>query len=296
MRAAVVRNPRAHGNRAGKRADAPSGVTIAEPMTPQALAADLKRFASDKVELLVIDGGDGTVREVLTALPAAFKPLLAVLASGKTNILAFDLGVPRSWTLGDALAAADRPERRIVERSPLRLQRARAQPVAGFVFGTAGYVRGTALAGDAHRARVFQNAAVALTIGRAVARTLGGSGDLRNGEPLTLAIDGGPARSGARLVLMATTLERLPFGMRPFGPAPGLKVLDVDAPPRALAAAVPKLLWGEDEAWLAARGYRRGPADVLTVSLDGEIIVDGETYPGGDLTITEGRALRFLVP
>ena len=48
-----------------------------------------------------MDGGDGTLREVLTALPGAFAtpPLLAVLPSGKTNILALDLGTPHGWTL-----------------------------------------------------------------------------------------------------------------------------------------------------------------------------------------------------
>jgi len=294
MRAAVVRNPRAHANSKGKLGSARADVPVAEPMSPQALAGDLRRFAADGVELLVIDGGDGTVREVLTALPAAYgdkPPLLAVLASGKTNILAFDLGVRRSWTLQAALAAAARPSPTIRTRAPLRLERTDADPIIGFVFGAAGFVRATAMAGGLHRARVFHNASVALALGGAAARSQGWS------EPASLTVDGGEPCAGNRLVFMATTLQRLPFAMRPFGPPePGLKYLDVGAPARGLAAALPLMLWSGFDGWLAARGYRRGIARRLDLALESDVIVDGETYPGGDLTITEGPPLRFLVP
>ena len=96
---------------------------------------------------------------------------------------------------------------------------------------------------------------------------------------------------------MATTLQRLPFRMRPFGPPRhGLKFLDADAPPRHLARAVPTVLWGRGEGWLNKNGYRRGDARKLRVVLEGSMFLDGEIYPGGDLTVTEGPRLRFLTP
>jgi hypothetical protein len=148
-------------------------------------------------------------------------------------------------------------------------------------------------------AGVFHEAVVAVGLLGAVASLMvrGRGSELGAGEHLELRIDGGEARGGPRLATLATTLERLPFGMLPFGPVrPGLKVLDVDAPPERLLAALGRLLRGEDDAWLEARGYRRSAAQRLSLSLTGPYVLDGETYPGGDIVLTEGPPLRFVVP
>jgi diacylglycerol kinase (ATP) len=140
---------------------------------------------------------------------------------------------------------------------------------------------------------------VALTLAGAVAQVMTGDDDnpWRRGEQLSLSVDDAPPRSGPRLVTLATTLQRLPFRMRPFGPPRhGLKFLDADAPPRHLARAVPTVLWGRGEGWLSKNGYRRGEAHKLHFQLEGSMFLDGEVYPGGDLTVTEGPRLRFLTP
>jgi hypothetical protein len=304
MRVGVIRNPFSHGNRSqGEVARPHDHILFAQPASSEAVAKEVARFASEGIDLLVIDGGDGTVREVLSALPAAFPdgpPLLSVLPSGKTNVLAFDLGARASWTLDAVLAAMGNPDARIRYRSPLDVAREGSDlPHRGFVFGAAGFVRARALAQEVHRARVFKNASVALTMMGALAQLAIGSnqGAWRRGEVLSLAVDDAPPRKGARLVTMATTLNRLPFLMRPFGSSrPGLKVLDVDAPPRSLARALPKILWGRGEGWLAAHGYRRGDAQRLHLTLDSDVVLDGEVFPGGALTITQAAALRFLTP
>src|SRR3546814_18768147 len=57
----------------------------------------LERIAAEGVDLLVVDGGDGTVRDVISAAPAAFgdrMPRMAILPSGQTNALAPAPGVP----------------------------------------------------------------------------------------------------------------------------------------------------------------------------------------------------------
>lgn len=305
MRAGVIRNPQSHANRReGEVAPPRADVLFAQPEAPGDVAAEVMAFAQAGCELVVIDGGDGTVRQVLSALPAAFgdkPPLLSVVASGKTNILAFDLGVRGSWTLDTALAALDDPDARIRLRSPLQVVRAGSDepPLIGFVFGCAALVRQEALASNLHRHHVFHNLSVALTLAGAVGEVMNGGDDnpWRRGEQVTVSVDEAPARSGPRLVTMATTLQRLPFRMRPFGPPRhGLKFLDADAPPRHLARALPKLLWGRGEGWLNKNGYRRGDVHTLRVTLEGAVFLDGEVYPGGDLTITEGPRLRFLTP
>ncbi len=305
MRAGVIRNPQSHANRRDGEVSTPrADVLLAQPETRADVAGEVKRLAAAGCELLIIDGGDGTVREVLTALPDAYgdaPPLLSVVSSGKTNILAFDLGVRSSWTLDRALASAGREDARIRLRSPLEVVRegAAGPPLRGFVFGCAALVRQDELASTLHRAHVFHNLSVALTLAGVAAQVAAG-GDKntwRRGEPLSLTVDDGVARSGPRLVTIATTLQRLPFRMRPFGPPRhGLKFLDADAPPRALGQALPTLLWGRGEGWLQKNGYRRGDATTLRISVESPVFLDGEVYPGGDLVVTEGPRLRFLTP
>lgn len=304
MRAAVIRNPRSHAHRRTGGGGTPPDVPLAAPATPQALAADLAGFAQQGLDLLVIDGGDGTIREVVSALPGVYgsdePPMLAVLRSGKTNILAMDLGVPRDWTVEAAIDAARRGGPTQV-RAPLQVARggSDAVPLQGFVFGTAGFVRAVDRSQKLHRAGVFHGAVVALGLAAAaVSLLLGGrGGDWARGEPLDLSLDGGEWLRGDRLVMLATTLQRLPLGMEPFGPTrPGLKVLDVDAPPQRLLSAMRRLLWGDGEGWLARHGYRRGGANEVRLSVPGSFVLDGETYPGGDLVVSEGRPLRFLQP
>src|SRR3546814_15016806 len=73
---------------------------------------------------LVVDGGDGTVRDVISAAPAAFgdrMPRMAILPSGKTNALALDLGVPLDWAVADVVEAAARGQ--FVRRAPIEIYR-----------------------------------------------------------------------------------------------------------------------------------------------------------------------------
>lgn len=300
----VIRNPRSHGNRGAPADDGPEGVRQVEPMTPAALARDLRDFAADGVELIIIDGGDGTVREVLSALPAAYgavQPTLAVLPSGKTNILALDLGAKGGWSLEAALRKAREPEPVYKFRSPLEITWADGgrAPVRGFVFGMGAFVKATQMAQSVHRMGAYHSLAVGMTIaGAALGALFGGSRDAwRQGVPVAARLDDEPFRSGARFVLMATTLKRLPFGLKPFGPPTDeMKVLDVDAPPRKLALAIPPVMAGKKPAWLERNGYRRRAAERLSVASAEPIIVDGEIFPGGEVIVRKGPALRFLAP
>ena len=160
MRIGVVRNPRSHANIGrDEETTTPDAVLLVEPATPEALEQDLEAFAQCGVGLLVIDGGDGTIRDVLSLLPRAFgnnPPLIALLPSGKTNVLAIDLGVPRDWTLEDAIAAARSDKAVIKLRAPLEVQWDDGRPpLRGFVFGLGAFVRATSLAKNVHKLGAF---------------------------------------------------------------------------------------------------------------------------------------------
>ena len=309
-RVGLISNPRSRRNKGGGL-PAPRPDVLAEaPRTRAELRDVLERFAADRVDLLVLNGGDGTVRDVLTLggdLWGAHWPRIAVLPAGKTNALALDLGAPRGWSLDAALEAARAG--RIATRSPVAIER-RDDPgpaVRGFLLGTGAFVAATELAHRTHRAGAFNGVAVGLALGWAVARTAFGAadGEWRRGERLRLRFDprsvpmhGAPLESdGARYMLFASTLERLPTGIRPFGRVrPGLKALAVDAPPRAILRAVPALLAGSEAAWLNGAGYRRVDAPGFDVDLPSGFILDGEVFPGGRFRVTEAPPLRFVVP
>jgi hypothetical protein len=271
---------------------------------PEALKAALADFAAQGVELVVIDGGDGTIREVVSRLPEAFPgrlPRVAILPTGKTNALALDLGVQHGWPLAAALVSAEQAGKPLKSRRPMEVVRAGADmpELRGFVFGTGAFVRATALARRPHGIGVIDGVAVAMTLGGAAAATLfgGPQGGWRAGEAMRLGLGDGPLQDGSRFLVMASSLKRMPLGLKPFGePRDGLKLLAVAAPPQRLHAALPILLAGRDADWLAGSGYDRADVDEFRLSWPGDFVLDGETYAGGDLSVRAGPALEFVVP
>ena len=96
---------------------------------------------------------------------------------------------------------------------------------------------------------------------------------------------------------MASTFKRFPMGFKPYGePREGLKVLTVDAPPRRLLTALPRIIRGDDTRWLADNGYRRDDLDSFGIAWEGDFVLDGEPYKGGDLTVRQGPSLEFVIP
>lgn len=301
-RIGVVRNPKSHGNRVHPPGPTPEGVRLVEPFGREALKTALDDFAKDGLDLLIIDGGDGTVRDVISLLPHTFgetAPLLAVLPSGKTNVLAIDLGTPNDWRLEEALVAARQVEPRIKSRPPLRVSWADERPcLQGFFFGVGAPVKATSLSQRVHKVGFFHNLAVAVTIATATFGALfgGARDDWREGVPARLSLDGEAQPGGERFAVVVTALKRLPFGLKPFGePREGLKILDVDAPPKRLLKALPLVLSGKAEPKLESMGYRRRDPRSVTLSGGAPFVLDGEIYDGDDLTIGLGPSLRFLV-
>lgn len=300
MRVGVIHNRKSYRNRqAGGAPALPPDVLSAMPDKAEELSAILRGFADQGVEILVIDGGDGTVRDVLRRAHEIFAGRLlrlVVIPSGKTNALALDLGARPGWSLETALASS-----RTAERAPIEVFRDNpAKPAhRGFVFGAGAFVTATEAAGRAHKLRLIDSLAVGVVLTGAAGRALFGSADdpWRAGVPMIVRRDDGEAREAARFLLLATTLQRLPLNLKPFGPPrPGMKVLEVAAPPRRLAAAIPPILKGREPAWLEAAGYRRFEADTVRLSMERKFVLDGEAYAGGELTLKRGAPLTFIVP
>jgi len=262
----------------------------------------MRDFVREAVDLIVIDGGDGTVREVMSAAQRAYKghpPRLAVLPAGKTNALAMDLGIPDSWSLTD-IVAAHRADR-VAWRSPIHIRwgHGRHPEQLGFIFGFGAYVRATMLAQRVHRRGGFNSLAVLLTLGWALLRTvLGGSrSPWTRGDTIRTSRDNVDIVSENIYLIFGSSLHRMPLGLRPFGqPRDGLKFLAMKAPPRHLLRSLPRLLWSDQSARLEQDGFVRRDVEQVTLSIRKSFILDGERFPGGNLTIARGAPIAFLVP
>lgn len=312
----VIYNPRSHRNLG---ADFDCGlcphVHIAQPRARAQLPEALADFAARGIDLLVINGGDGTVRDVLTCGQAIFGdnwPAIAVLPKGKTNALTVDLGIPDDWTLQDAIDALDRGTR--VWRRPMAVsaveetgKAAGISRVAGFILGAGAFTQATQAGQSAHKLGAFDSMVVAVTALWALLQSLfaGRSNAWRQGARMRIGLghaDAPMAHSGRgdpamRQLLFASTLERLPAGIRPFGTLKsGLKLVAIDQISRRTTALIPLVLLGKLRSGLRERGIHQLATSQFSLSIDGQFILDGEAFPAGDYRIEQGPELAFVIP
>jgi len=100
-----------------------------------------------------------------------------------------------------------------------------------------------------------------------------------------------------RQLLFASTLERLPAGIKPFGALKsGLKLVAVDQISRRTTALVPLVLLGKVRGSLRDRGIHQLAATQFSLSIDDQFILDGEAFPAGDYLIEQGPELAFIAP
>lgn len=306
----LIRNPRSHRSREHRPLPTGRFRLLAEaPSRRSELAAVLERFADLQIDYLAIDGGDGTVRDILTCGAGVFGdcwPDLILLPGGKTNALAHDLGLPARWKLADALAAIGRGGR--AQRAPLVVA-GRDMPdsrVQGFVFGAGVYTAAIGLGQSAHQRGAFGALAVATTTMWSAWQALTGAADniWRRGTPMRLRDGAGRdlprsdlGEADERYLVFASTLQRFPAGLRPFQGIGGrLRLAVLDHAGWGAMLRLPRLLAGHVGRNPARFGVHRFGLDRIEIDLGDSFILDGEAFPAGSYTLSLGPKLRFVVP
>ncbi|MEM6439133.1 MAG: diacylglycerol kinase family protein [Pseudomonadota bacterium] len=302
----VLRNPRSTLNLRAPPPPAPPGTLVRVAERRGAAEAALAELLAARPDAIAVDGGDGTVGDVLSHLPelaGGAPPPVAILPRGNTNLIARAAGgwpgADGLWDLRAALAAgAARP----VPRPVLELRRDGAPVRRGMILGWGAYAEATRIARDEIEAR--GGGQVALAILRTLRRALAGpeAARLRAGVAADLAVDGAPAASCPRLLGVVTAIQgRLLRGLEPFwgaGAGP-LRWLDVAAPGRRLALAAPFAAIGRPRPWMQRAGYRSGRAARLDIDLATPFVLDGEqTDPPADgrLSLSATTRIRFVAP
>ncbi|MFN3260527.1 MAG: diacylglycerol kinase family protein [Pikeienuella sp.] len=284
----LIRNRAA--TRATRGSPAGAGEILRMPEDFAALEAALAEFREAGVAAIVIEGGDGTVREVVSR---AFRiwggspPPFSLRPTGNTNLIARSAGcAPR----GGAPLAPERLRRSVLP--VLKAEREGAEAMRGFIVGAGAYEAATRFAREEIGARH------GLQVLLAVLRLLR-SRALRGPWPIGFAASTTAPESAPRMLVAATSLPgALLFGLSPFwGSGSGrLRFLDIAAEPPRLALAAPFVALGRPRRWMS-EAYRSGRSEVATLRLETPFVMDGEPFaPGADglVRLTASETATFL--
>jgi diacylglycerol kinase family enzyme len=258
--------------------------------TPQEVLDALLDFSRRNVNLLAVNGGDGTVQAVLTNLflhrPFRVMPLLAVLQSGTTSMTARDVGFSgsriRSLQKLFKWAATGEGEPTIVERPVLQVQAPGHQMYYGMFFGTSAIYQGIEYF---HRKINTKGLRGELGPGITILRFLWSAVRQRSGFippiPVSVTVDEKPPKKFDSFVLLVSTLERLFLGIHPYwgiesGP---LHYTAVRAFPQHLLMALPALLRGRrSHVGTKENGFYSHNAHEIKLFFDGGFTLDGQLY------------------
>lgn len=286
------------------------GVLHRELTEIEELPEILTAFADRDLDLLVVNGGDGTVQAVMTALlndrPFRVMPRLVLLHGGMTNLAAHRLG----WrgkpdeALQRLISRASAGARLRGFRQPvLSLRRTPDEaPLHGFFLGTAAFYLGSMMSREmVHRLGVERSLQAGLSVAYSIWRALfaGRKGEWAKGHPIGVEADGVAEPARPRFLFVATTLDHLMLGLRPFwGEGEGaIRWTLVEHPPQRLFLALWPLLRGRPRRWMTEAGYRSQRAHRVTLGLDCPIMFDGETVtpePGCQVALWHEHELEFI--
>ena len=274
---------------------------------PEALAS----LARQDVELLVVNGGDGTLQYTLTQMLTTDDfptiPMVAPLRGGRTNMSALDIGAHRNPVKGlQALledVKAGRIEDRLVDRPLLRVETLRDREIHyGFFFG----------AGMIHRAidlthNIFPQGKSQGSFGAGLV-TLGlilrAIASRRDGvlipDKAQIVLDGELVPRGEFSLMIASTLQRLFLRINPFwGEEKGpVRFTSVASNTHRLAASAPGILYGKPRAFVKSDdSFTSRNVGTAQLRIDSGYTVDGEFIePRSDeiVRVTGDQRISFV--
>jgi hypothetical protein len=284
---------------------------------PDALA-DLAR---QEVDLLVVNGGDGTLQYVLTEILgtdvfADRVPLIAPLRAGRTNMSAMDLAADRDPLRGLAELIASAEDGRIAERvEPRRVLRVSyghgthgIQPATqyGMFFG-AGIIKRAIelnhrLFDQEGQRKVIEGVpgATLVTAGLLGRVITGDKSGILTPDKVEVMLDGQLVDEGEYHLIIASTLSRLFARMRPFwGQGPGgVRFSALAAPCERVGAASLGILRGKPASWVTPEnGYTSRNVERAELRMNCGFTVDGELWqPDTDrsIVLTAERVVHFV--
>jgi diacylglycerol kinase (ATP) len=292
-----------------------AGIVVREGRKPSEITAALRELASGEPELLIVNGGDGTVSAVTRALRQERifekEPVLALLRGGSTNMIQNDVGLhgkPRQAIqrllshIGNGLR-----EENIRHRAPLRV-RCEGSDLEeyGFFWGAgalprvirstqAGYVQGST------RGPIGETIAL---LGVLKSLLLGGPNHDPRLDPEWIDWQRAEHDSGAnlaktkRLFVFVTTLDRLILGLAPGSEGKALKLVSLKYPHARGDLLSYLKVRGRPSARFAPN-FEFETGEELVLQITGDWVLDGELFEGNPestrLHLKLDAPFRFLI-
>jgi len=316
LRLGVLNNPLSGANRKGLKTvrdvlAAYPQVSDRDVQTPADVASALADFARREVNLVAINGGDGTIQAALTVLhhqsPFERLPLLAVLRAGTTSMTAGDVGLKGSRAKGLRKllkwACDGEGEAVLLQRPVLRVQPAPdVDPVFGMFLGTASIYQGIQFCNNKLNRPGFRGEwAPGLTIALFLLAVAVRGDTYVAPVPITVGLDDNPLEERNCFLLMVSALERLFLGLRPYwGKEDGpLHYTAIDSQHRYLLRALPALIRGRTNRYGTAKnGYISHNVERVRLNLNSGFTLDGELFEAkghlGPVIVQNGGKASFL--
>ena len=314
LRVGVLSNPRSGGNKKGlggiyKILAQWPNVLHREAFTLEGMTEALAYFAQNGVELIVINGGDGTAQAVLTFIDRAeifpTPPLLALLRAGTTSMLPRDVGIPGSATAGLSQAlhwAKERDSSLTLQPRPiLRVQRADGQPTqCGMFFGAGAICQGIKAFHSGVNPMGWRGQLMpGVTLLKMLLAVLRKNHETVPPLLTRSRIDEQPEQERLNLIVLISTLKHLFFGMQPYwgiekGP---LRYTEIAAEPKYLFRVIPSLFhWQKNRYATPENGFVSHNIHEVQLEIEGDFTLDGELYAVGQgpLTISAAGPVLFL--
>lgn len=284
---------------------------------PDALA----ELARQEVDLLVVNGGDGTLQYVLTEILGSGVfgdrvPLVAPLRAGRTNMSAMDLAAHRDPLRGLEELIACAEDGRIAERvEPRRVLRvsyghgantSQRSAQYGMFFGAGIIKRAIELNHrlfDQQGQRMLAEGvpgATLVTAGLIGRLITGDQSGILTPDKIQILLDGQPVDHGEFHLVIASTLSRLFARMRPFwGQGPGgVRFTSLAAPTEKFGKAAIGVLRGKPANWVTPEaGYTSRNVEHAELRMNCGFTVDGELWqPDSErsIALTAERVVHFV--
>jgi diacylglycerol kinase family enzyme len=285
------------------------GVVHVETDTSRVLPEALAELLQHELDVLVVNGGDGTLQytlsELLESQDLRKLPYIAPLRGGRTNMTAKDLGAQRNPQNGlrDVIDAADAGRLRelYVDRPVLKVGSTGRPVQYGMFFGVGVIHRAISLV---HRTfapeRQGAFGATLVTAALAAKVLVRPTDGILTPDKVQVMLDGKETYGGEYYLLIASTLGKLFAGMNPYwGDGPGgVRFTSMTSQAQHFARNLTGIARGKPGAGVTREnGYLSENAEQVELRMDCGFTVDGEIFepvPDEVVTLSADRRITFI--
>ena len=273
------------------------------------IAPALHELAALNIEVLAINGGDGTVSAILGELLESNvftrTPKIALLPGGTANMTAGDIGVRGSltgavnrfcqWCEGQRDTSGKVAQRALLRVLVSNIER----PLYGMFLGSGAVVHGAEYAHqEIHSRGLRDDFSLALGTLRTVWGVVRDDPAFNRHVVISLTLDEKAPTQYDTLILAVSTLQRLAFGMRPFwSTEPGhIRLTLMEQGCTRFARTFFSIVRGRpNRNATPASGYNSHNAQHIQLAMEGKINLDGELLDvAGMVDIRASIPLTFL--